>query len=151
MWPVCYMSNLLHRIAIGENIPLYGKEINFIHIFNNFKLIDHISDWYPTFNYTHTCGLVLSSLKKLKTFWGEIGSQIVVAALRTTPLGWPGSVLLWTVTRTPTSFNPESVVHRWPFDVLMLEQKLFTILWASFIMLLLPSGDGITGSRTYTM
>lgn len=26
----------------------------------------------------------------------------------------------------------------------MLAQKLLTILWASFIMLLLPSGDGIT-------
>lgn len=41
-----------------------------------------------------TWARVLSSLKKLKTFCGEIGSQMVVAALRTTPLGWPGSVLL---------------------------------------------------------
>jgi hypothetical protein len=31
----------------------------------------------------------------------------------------------------------------------MLAQKLFTILCASFIMLLLPSGDGITGRRIH--
>lgn len=71
---------------------------------------------------------------------------MVVAALRTTPLGWPGSELLCTVTLTPTSFMPlpESVVHLWPADELMLAQKLVTILCASFIMLLLPSGDEIT-------
>lgn len=91
-----------------------------------------------------TWGRVRSSLKKLKTVWGETGSQSEVAALRTTPFGWPGSVGLWTVTRTPTSFKPESVVHRCPFDALMLEQKLFIILCASFIMLLFPSGEGIT-------
>ena len=91
-----------------------------------------------------TWGRVRSSLKKLKTVWGETGSHNEVAALKTTPLGWPGSVGLGTVTRTPTSFKPESVVHRCPFDALILEQKLFIILSASFIMLLLPSGEGIT-------
>ena len=73
----------------------------------------------------------------------------MVAALSTTPLGWPGSVLLWTVTLTPISFNPDSVVHRWPGDVLMLVQKLVTILCASLIMLLLPSGEGITENSEY--
>lgn len=68
----------------------------------------------------------------------------MAAALSTTPLGWPGSVLLWSVARTSNSFSPEMVVHCCPLQGLMLEQKLFTILCASFIMLRLPSGDGIT-------
>lgn len=74
---------------------------------------------------------------------------MVVAALSTTPLGWPGSVLLCTVTLTPISFIPlpESVVHRCPADALMLAQKLVTILCASFIMLLFPSGEGITEKK----
>jgi len=85
----------------------------------------------------------------LNTVCGGIGSQMVVAALSTTPLGWPGSVLLCTVTLTPISFIPlpESVVHRCPADALMLAQKFVTILCASFIMLLFPSGEGITEKR----
>lgn len=94
--------------------------------------------------YYYTWARVRSSLKKLKTLWGDTGSQTEVAALRMTPLGWPGSVLLRTVIRTPTSSGPESVIHWWPLEALMLEQKLMIILWASFIRLLLPSGEGIT-------
>lgn len=145
MWTICYMGNLLHCIAIGKDIPLEIKQtkklITWKYYYLRLNLIDptdkHYGDMY-------TWGRVLSSLKKLKTLCGDSGSQMVVAALRTTPLGCPGSVLLWMVTRTPTSFIPEIVVHRWPLDALMLAQKLLTILWASFIMLLLPSGDGIT-------
>jgi len=75
---------------------------------------------------------------------GGVGSQMVVAALSTTPLGCPGFELLWTVTLNKISFNPEIVVHRRPLDVPMLAQKLVTILCASFIMLLFPSADEIT-------
>lgn len=88
---------------------------------------------------------VFSSLKKLKTWWGGRGSQREVAALTIIPQGWPGSLLLRTDTRTPlllTSFN----WGKSSFPVMLnIPQKFFTILWESFIMLLLPSGKLSTG------
>jgi hypothetical protein len=81
-----------------------------------------------------------SSFKKLKTRSQETGSQMEVAALRTTPLGWPGSELRWTVTSTLSLSTPEMAVHLCICEALKLAQKLLTIFCDSFIMLLLPSG-----------
>ena len=83
---------------------------------------------------------VCSSRTKANTRWHGTGSQMDVAALSTTPLGCPGSVLRCTMTRTPTSLGPDSVVHRWSCDALRLAQKLLTIRCDSFIMLRFPSG-----------
>jgi hypothetical protein len=72
-----------------------------------------------------------------------------VAALRTTPLGWPPeSVLRCVDTRTLTSVVPESSVHRCSGDELRLAQKLPTIRCDSFIMLRFPSG--VTANRKET-
>jgi hypothetical protein len=89
---------------------------------------------------TRTCDRVFSSRTKANTLSHGTGSQMEVEALSTTPLGWPGSVLRCTMTRTPTSLGPDSVVHRWSCDALRLAQKLLTIRCDSFIMLRFPSG-----------
>uniref|UniRef100_A0A0A9CRH0 Uncharacterized protein n=1 Tax=Arundo donax TaxID=35708 RepID=A0A0A9CRH0_ARUDO len=69
-----------------------------------------------------------------------------VAALRTTPLGWPGSALWCVDTRTLTSVVPDRSVHRCGGDELRLAQKLLTIRCDSFIMLRFPSGVTPAGS-----
>jgi hypothetical protein len=83
---------------------------------------------------------MLSSRTKAKTWSPGTGSQMEVAALRTTPLGWPGSALRCEDTRTLTSVVPDSSVHRCSGDELRLAQKLLTIRCDSFIMLRFPSG-----------
>ena len=81
-----------------------------------------------------------SSRTKANTWSPGTGNQMEVAALRTTPLGWPESVLRCVDTRTLTSVVPESSVHRCNGDELRLAQKLLTIRCDSFIMLRFPSG-----------
>jgi hypothetical protein len=68
-----------------------------------------------------------------------------VAPLTTTPLGSLGSVFFRVVIRTLSSLG--RVVQVWLMDELMFAKKPFVILWANFITLLRPSGDGITAKR----
>jgi len=67
---------------------------------------------------------------------------MVVDALSTSPLDW--------VFLTVISFKVDSVVHLWLADAFILSQKLVTILCVSFIMVLFPSGDGITEKISIT-
>lgn len=84
-------------------------------------------------------GDVPSSLRKLKTCCCGTGNQTVEAALMTTPLGWLGSGHFWRVTLTSNLSTVEILFHWCPLDGFILAQKLFTILWATFIMLFFPS------------
>lgn len=71
---------------------------------------------------------------------------MVETALRMRPLGWPGSVIFRVVILTVSSGESERAVHDCPPEVLMFAQNVFIILWASFIMFFLASGEGITAT-----
>lgn len=59
------------------------------------------------------------------------------------PLGWPGSMLFRTEILTPLLFTSDNWGKSSLSDMLNVEQKFFTILWPSFIMLFLPSDEVI--------
>ena len=71
----------------------------------------------------------------------------MAAALSTMRL----SMLLCSVARTSRSLDPIRVVKCWPLEGLMLAHKLFTILCASFIILLVPNADGMPTKTQTTL
>lgn len=125
-------------------IYIFFHSFNFIISYTKWRNICSHFKWY-IYIVWWTWTRVFSSLKKLKTRWGGRGSQREVAALTIIPQGWPGSLLLRTDTRTPLLLTSDNW-GKSSFPVMLnIPQKFFTILWESFIMLLLPSGKLSTG------
>nr|GMC72894.1 hypothetical protein CR513_61608 [Ipomoea batatas]GME14639.1 hypothetical protein CR513_61608 [Ipomoea batatas] len=103
-----------------------------------------ISVTMPEFESRYTSLRECSVRRKSKTLLGSVGSQREVEALRTRPEGLPGSSTLFLIMiLTSSDPVPDNTVHSWAVEELTPEQKLITILSASFNMLFLLCGDAI--------